>query len=358
VFAQNQYKQEETVLKDPSDPLLNLATQGQFPPGSTYKVVTAAAGLQSGVINADTTYDDTGSIKLCATGGSCQVFNGWAAGGLGTVSVVSALEKSSDIFFYTVAGGNPNIGNVPYVGADRLAHYARLFGLGAKTGIELPSSEEATGLIPDTKWFQNYYGQPWHIGNTYNVGIGQGDNLVTPLQMVNVAATIANGGTVYRPRLVDHISGRVVPQKGVLAQDQTIVPFVPDPVRSNFISPQNVSLIQQGMYESVNASGKWTGTSYLAQDPRIEIAGKTGTAEVYGKAPHAWWIGYAPFRNPQVAVVVMVPNADSEGAYVGAPIGHKMFEDYFHLQPYLPDIPKDHNWLDDVSQSLVGSGGH
>lgn len=354
-FAQNDYKQETEVLKDPAHPLLNLATQGQFPPGSTYKVVTAAAALQTGVANANTTYDDTGSIKLCS-GGGCQIFNGWAAGGLGSVNVVSALEKSSDIYFYTVAGGNPNIGNVPHLGPDHLAHYARLFGLGAKTGIELP--DEGTGLVPDTKWFQKIYGQPWHIGNSYNVGIGQGDDLVTPLQMVNVAATIANGGTVYQPRLVDHIRGRIVPRKGVLARDQTILPFVPSPVRTGFISPENLSLVQQGMFMSVNAPGQWTGTSYLAQDPRVEIAGKTGTAEVYGKAPHAWWIGYAPYNHPQVAVVVMVPNADSEGAYVGAPIGHKMFEDYFHLKPYLVDHPGDTNWLDDVQQSLVGSGGH
>jgi penicillin-binding protein 2 len=157
---------------------------------------------------------------------------------------------------------------------------------------------------------------------------------------------------------VDHITGRIVPRTGISRQERTILPFVPAPVRSGFISPDNLALIQQGMYESVNAPGQWTGTSWLAQDPRITLAGKTGTAEVYGKAPHAWWIGYAPFNHPKVAVVVMVPNANSEGAYVGAPIGHKMIEDYFHLQPYLVDHPGDTYWLDDVSQILVGPGGH
>jgi penicillin-binding protein 2 len=354
-FAQNDLKQENAVLKDPSDPLLNLATQGQFPPGSTYKVVTAAAALQTGVANASTTYDDTGSIKLCATFGGCQTFDGWASGGLGTVNVVSALEKSSDIYFYTVTGGNPNIGKVPHLGPDLLAKYARLFGLGAPTGIQLP---EQSGLVPDSRWFLHNYGVPWSIGDSYNVGIGQGDNLVTPLQMVNVASTIANGGTLYRPQIIDHITGRIVPRTGISAKEHTILPFVPEPVRSGFVSPQNLALIQQGMYESVNAPGQWTGTSWLAQDPRIKLAGKTGTAEVYEKAPHAWWIGYAPFKHPKVAVVVMVPNADSEGAYIGAPIGHKMIEDYFHLQPYLIDRPGDTYWLDDVSQQLVGPGGH
>jgi penicillin-binding protein 2 len=355
-FAQSDFKQENAILKDPANPLLNLATQGQFPPGSTYKVVTAAAALQTGVVNADTTYDDTGSIKLCATGGGCQVFNGWASGGLGSVNVVSALQKSSDIFFYTVSGGNPNIGYVPHVGPDRLAKYARLFGLGSPTGIELPG--EQGGNIPDSTWFEQHYGQPWHVGDSYNVGIGQGDDLVTPLQMVNVAATIANGGTLYQPRIVDHVAGRIVPRKGVLARERTILPFVPTPVHTGFIDPGNLALIQAGMHQSVDATPAWQGTSYLAQDPRIDAAGKTGTAEVYGKAPHAWWLGYAPFNHPRVAVVVMVPNADSEGAYVGAPIGHKLLEDYFHLKPYLVDHPADTNWLDDVIQSLVGSGGH
>lgn len=340
-------KQYSRLLNDPARPLYNLATQGQFPPGSIYKIVTAAAALQTGSATADTIIDDTGSIKLCSRydATACQTFLGWDAAGLGPVNIVSALAKSSDIYFYTVTGGNPNRGNLPHIGADRLAHYARLFGLGARTGIDLP--DEYPGLVPTTAWHQQRYGQPWHIGDSYNSAIGQGDDLTTPLQMVNVAATIANGGTLYRPRLVEKIVGRVIPRHGVTTHAHAILPFVPAPERSNFIDPANISLIQQGLHLSVTLPN-FQGTGFLVQDPRIDAAGKTGTAEVHGQPPHAWWVGYAPYNHPKVAVIVMVPNAGGEGAYVSAPIAHKILEDYFHL-------PAKADWVNGVSATLVGS---
>jgi penicillin-binding protein 2 len=151
----------------------------------------------------------------------------------------------------------------------------------------------------------------------------------------------------------------VVPQKGVLRTRQTILPFIPSILRRNFMSPGTVSLIQAGMHDSVQLPA-WEGTSYLVQDPRIDAAGKTGTAEdpTGNGTPDAWWVGYAPFNNPKIAVTVLVPHANAEGAYIAAPIAHKIFEDYFHLKPKMPDLPPtDTNWLDDVSQQLVGGGG-
>jgi penicillin-binding protein 2 len=284
------------------------------------------------------------------------VFHGWNPAGLGSMNVVSALAQSSDIYFYTVAGGDPTVDpNMKKIGPDRLAHYARLFGLGQRTGIELPY--EASGTIPTSRWFNHLPfgplrlpGEWWHIGNTYNVAIGQGQDSATPLQMANVAATIANGGTLYRPRIVHEIKGRVVPRDGRLRRSRVIQPFVPSIVRRNFIDPANLSLIQQGMHASVRPFP--IGTSAYVVDPRIDAAGKTGTAEDGNRPPHAWWIGYAPYRNPRVSVCVMVPNANSEGAYVAAPIAHKLLLDYFHLKPTKA------NWLDDVSQQLVGTGGN
>jgi cell division protein FtsI/penicillin-binding protein 2 len=131
-----------------------------------------------------------------------------------------------------------------------------------------------------------------------------------------------------------------------------VQPFVPSIVRRDFINPANVALIQQGMHLGVTSAGydPYWGTSYNVRDPRIDAAGKTGTAEVTDGPPHAWWIGYAPFKHPQVAVEVLVPNADSEGAAAAAPIAHKIFEDYFHLKP----LKKD--WLQDVTHLLVGTG--
>ncbi|GAC1443114.1 MAG: penicillin-binding protein 2 [Chloroflexota bacterium] len=342
-------KRYNALLHDPSQPLNDLAAGGQFPPGSTYKVVTAAAALATGVADSSREINDTGAIKPCS---ACPVFHGWKPGGLGNVNVVGALALSSDIYFYTVAGGNPSVGPMPSIGGTRLAKYARLLGLGQQTGIEIP---EARGFIPTPAWFNHHPadgiiknpGDSWTIGYNYNSAIGQGFDLTTPLQMVNVAATIANGGTLYRPRLINKVTGRVDPNGRIYRRPRLLRPFVPSIVRRDFIDPANLALIQEGMHSSV--SNSWdTGTSYYMYDPRIDAAGKTGTAEASG-GPHAWWIGYAPFNHPRVAICVMVPNANAEGAYVSVPIAHKLLEDYFHLPS------SKQNWLSDVQPLLVGA---
>jgi penicillin-binding protein 2 len=351
------FKRYRALSNDPAHPLTDGAYQGVYPPGSIFKIITATAALQTGVANGSRIIEDTGQIRLCSIydANSCQTFHGWTwPKGLGPEDVVRALAQSSDIYFYTVAGGNPNVDpKMPYIGANRLHGWALQFGLGRPTGIELPG--EAPGFIPSAKWFDSLKpapnvknpGDEWHIGNTYNMAIGQGQNLVTPLQMANVAATVANGGTLYRPRIVDHIVGRITPRKRISRRSHIILPFVPQIIRRGFIDPGNLALIQEGMHESVTLPD-WEGTSYYVKDPRIDAAGKTGTSEAPGGA-NAWWIGYAPFNNPRVAVAVVVPNASSEGAYTAAPIAHKIFEDYFHKKPTEP------NWLMDVSRQLTSS---
>jgi penicillin-binding protein 2 len=331
-------------VSSPPYPLDNFAIAGQFPPGSIYKMITAAAALQTGAANAGTVYNDTGVINLYG-----HIFHGWKPGGLGPENMVTAIAQSSDIYFYTVAGGNPNQGNVPHTGPWNIAKFARLFGLGSPTGIQLPG--ESAGLVPTPGWFKRAYpGYTWHIGDTYNMAIGQGQNLVTPLQMANVTAAVANGGTLYRPSIVERIVGRVEPRQHVLAHSQVLQPFVPSIIRRNFVDPANISLIQQGMHLGVDSNKPWYGTSWLVHDPRIDAAGKTGTAEDPHGTPDAWWTGYAPYNNPQIAVTVLVPNAGAEGSYFAAPIAHKILEDYFHVKPTLPDMPNDTHWLDDVQQ--------
>jgi penicillin-binding protein 2 len=354
-------KQFSYLQNNSSHPLLDDATEGQYPPGSTFKIITAAAALQTGAVTPSTVVNDTGSIALDG-----HTFHGWKPGGLGPMTMQSAISHSSDIYFYTVAGGNPSNKQscppTPCVGPTRLAKWARLFGLGSPIGVKLPG--EMPGLVPSPSWFMQQTfpvrnpGEQWYIGQTYNMAIGQGFNEATPLQMVNVAATIANGGTLYHPQLIDHVTGRVVPRGSILPKARTVQPFVPSIQRQNFMSSSTVSLIQQGMHDSVQLP-VWQGTSYLAQDARIDAAGKTGTAEdpTGNGTPDAWWLGYAPFNHPKIAVTVFVPHANAEGAYVAAPIAHKIFEDYFHLKPKLPDKPGDANWLDDVSQTTVGGGG-
>ena len=331
------YKRYQQLINNPGKPLQDNAIQGQFAPGSIYKVVTASAALQSGKITASTIVDDTGLIDL----GPGAKFYGWVAPpGLGPENVVGALAQSSDIYFYTVVGGNPTLPvDPPHIGSAWLAKYARLYGLGQPTGIDLPN--ESPGFVPTPHWFNSlkpgvlkHPGDSWTIGYDYNSAIGQGFNLVTPLQMVSVASTIANGGTLYRPRIVDKIVGRISASGKTYKHSRVIQPFVPDPIRRNFVSAANLALIREGMHHSVTSD--WTGTSHLVYDPRIDAAGKTGTAEVNGKSPNSWWLGFAPYNNPQVAIVVLVPNVAAEGAYAAAPIAHKLLEDYFNLKPTSP----------------------
>ena len=204
----------QSLSHDPATPLNNLAISGQYPPGSTFKLITAAAALGTGVVTPSTQYDDTGKITL--PGG--QVYNGWQPGGLGMMNLVSAVEESSDIYFYTVAGGDPNLHpDPPHIGANRLAHYAHLYGLGQYSGIDLPNEQK--GFIPSATWFDNLpptrylknKGDVWTIGYTYNMAIGQGQDLATPLQVANYTSMVANGGTLYQPKIVDKIEGRIVP---------------------------------------------------------------------------------------------------------------------------------------------------
>jgi penicillin-binding protein 2 len=348
-------RQYASLQTNGAHPLFDLATQGQYPPGSTFKIITASAALQTGAVTPSTIVDDRGEITI---GGF--VFHGWKPGGLGPMNIVSAISHSSDIYFYTVAGGDPSDNwrcpPTPCIGPNRLAHWARLFGLGTPTGVGLPGEEP--GLVPSPSWYmkQKYPirnpSDRWYIGQTYNMAIGQGFNLTTPLQMVNVAATIANGGTLYRPQIVERIAGRVVPRLGVYRKPHVIQPFVPSIIRRGFLSPSTVALVQEGMREGVSLPN-WEGTSYLVQDPRIDAAGKTGTAEdsTGNGTPDAWWVGYAPFNHPKIAVSVLVPHANAEGAYVAAPIAHKIFEDYFHLRPL------KNSWPNDVQDIRLPSGG-
>jgi penicillin-binding protein 2 len=337
-FSQRKSKAVTAILTDPRQPLVDLATQGAYPPGSTYKVVTAAAALETGVADVNRLIDDTGQIKLGQT-----IYHGWNPSGLGPVNVVDAIAKSSDIYFYTVAGSSPQDPVKKYIGGDRLAAMARKFGIGSPTGIELP---EAIGRAPTTAWHRSYYHAPWYIGDTYNSAIGQGDDLATPLQMANIAATIANGGIEYRPHVVEKIVGRVNPGHGVTNRPRIVRTSASTIIRRDFVSASNLALIQLGMRRSVTIPELQNGTSFNVADPRLDAAGKTGTSQVYGHAADAWWIGYAPYDAPKVAIAVLVPYADSEGAFAAAPIAQKVLQDYFHLKPLKA------NWLDDVTKQL------
>jgi penicillin-binding protein 2 len=306
-------EQVQRLLSDPRRPLLNKAVGGAYAPGSTFKIVTAAAALQEGVVTKDTTIECHGALRIPRDFvPGFDVLNDWLPQGHGRQDLVAAMANSCDIYFYQLAGGDPN-GTLAGLGNERLARYARAFGLGRPTGIDLPG--EAPGTVPDAAWKQRTLGEQWVKGNTFIYGIGQGYLTATPLQMLNVVAAIANGGTLYRPQLVREIRD---------ATGRTVRLFAPEALRRLPIAPEHIQAIREGLRagllgpeEQRTPNGaRYIGTAYTARDDALEArgittAGKTGTAESQPDATgtyatHGWFVGYAPADRPQIAVVVFV----------------------------------------------------
>ena len=200
------------MLDNPLHPLVNKLVQGQYPPGSTYKPVTAFAGLAEGVITADTSFFCPGSYRF-----GNRTYRCWKRGGHGTVSLRRAVAESCDVYFYQVG---------QRLGVDRLARYARMFGLGEKSGVEM--EHEKPGLIPTAAWKKSKRGQAWQEGETLSIAIGQGYDLATPLQIAEMTAVIANGGTLYKPSVIEKVvdpDGRVTVDMGAPVFDHVRVPF-------------------------------------------------------------------------------------------------------------------------------------
>ncbi|MBI1801873.1 MAG: penicillin-binding protein 2, partial [Chloroflexi bacterium] len=316
------------LLQNPQLPLFNRAISGEYPLGSVFKIVPAAAALQENVIDARTGVVDSGVIWLPNKfypddQRLAQPFYGWARQGLGLMNVTSALAWSSDIFFYEISGGFQDLAGL---GLERLAYYAQLFGFGVPTGIAVPG--EAQGLVPNDRWKRLNYAQSWVTGDTYNMGIGQGFLLGTPLQMLNATAAVVNGGTLYKPQiargLVD-VSGRIVSQTQ------------PEIIRQLPVSPQSLALVREGLRAVVTG-----GTAQAINLAAVQIAGKTGTAEFPGRRDsrgrlptHAWFTAFAPYEHPEIALVVFVENG-GEGSITAVPIAADFLKAYFHLPKDAP----------------------
>lgn len=314
----------QALQEDPHHPLVDYALTGQYPPGSTFKIIGAAAGLEEGIINRHTLINDPGVIWLPNKYAPddptlAQPFHCWLKTGHGPLSVVSAIAQSCDIFFYKLAGGYENFAGL---GLPTLAYYARLFGLGSPTGIDLPGESE--GLIPSEDWKRLTYGEAWVTGDTYNMAIGQGFVLTTPLQMLNATAAVANGGTLYRPQIVREVRD---------AEGNIVRPFRKEVIRQLPIAPENLALVQEGMRAAV----AW-GTGWKVNLPGVAVAGKTGSAEYpgprdrEGKLPtHAWFMAYAPAEDPEIALVVFIEGG-GEGSVTAAPVAARILAHYFDLQ--------------------------
>ncbi len=297
------------IQDDPRNPLLNRAIQSRFSPGSVFKIIMAAAGMEAGTVNPSTTYYCGGSINLYG-----NVFHCHGGKGHGTVGLHQAIVNSCNIFFY-------NVGKT--LGIDRISYYAHKFGLGDKTGIDLPN--EDPGLIPSPEWKRKVKGQPWFLGETISVSIGQGAVGVTPLQLARSVVGIAMGGVFERPHLVN------------ISDNQGLKTIASGPADEKFqLKTETVSQIANGMWGVVNEGG----TGSQARLPNVEICGKTGTVQVISAATrakhtvngefgnHGWFVGFAPREHPEIAVAVIVEHG-GYGGDISAPIAREIFKTYF-----------------------------
>ena len=310
-------KDWQAMLDNPGHPLVNKLVQGQYPPASTYKLITAFAGLAEGVINPDTTFFCSGSYHF-----GNHVYRCWRHSGHGSISLKRAVAESCDVYFYQVG---------QKLGVDRLARYANMFGLGTKTGVEM--EHEKPGLIPTSEWKKKRYGKPWQEGETLSIAIGQGFDLVTPVQLALMTSAIANGGTLYKPAIVEQVRD---------SEGKVVSSFTPEVMSRILGQGKNLKLVREGMVEAIN-SKRGTGREAQIDAQGIIVGGKTGSAQVvrlkqyahlkeenipYEYRDHAWFTCFAPASNPEIVVTVLVEHG-LHGGSAAAPIAAKILNRYF-----------------------------
>lgn len=293
---EEQYK-KYFVSKD--RPLFNRAIGGRFNPGSTIKVVLALAGLKEGVVTPRTTFtDSTGyvTIQNIYNPEIVYTYRDWRI--QGTVDLKKALAWSSDLYFYAVGGGPPAGGNkIKGLGFERLEKYFRAFLIDQSLKIDIPG--ESAGFVPSEQWKIAKFGQPWFMGDTYNVSIGQGDLLVTPLWLSSYISAIANGGTIYRPWLVDKI---------VDGERKDVRVFDVEKLATLPFDRATLDIVREGLREVV-----LSGTGQILKSVPVPVAAKTGTAEVFagGKNLNSLLVAFAPYDNPEIAISVVIEGVGS-----------------------------------------------
>lgn len=308
-------KHWRALISDPLHPLNNKALQGLYPPGSVHKIITAIAGLEEKKILPDSTVYCNGFYPF-----GDRPFRCWKKGGHGTMDLYGALEQSCDCYFYRIG---------QLVGVDALAHYAMQFGLGRRTGCVL--GNEKPGLIPTSDWKKRALKAPWHGGETLSTAIGQSFTLVTPLQAAVLITAVANGGKVFTPLLV----------KDIERPDGKREEFGHLSVSHAAVSAESLNVVREGLRRVVQSP---MGTGKLARIEGIEMAGKTGTAQVVSLPPsekktklpphlqdHAWFVAFAPFDHPKIAVAVLVEHGGF-GSSVAGPIAKELITYYLHQQ--------------------------
>lgn len=301
LFAGGISSKDWKLLNDnPYHPMDNKAISGEYPPGSTFKIVTGTAALELGKVTPEEKILDNGRHWIIDKGNAAGEALGW-------INFKEALSKSDNVYFYEM--GNR-------LGIDNLENYARMFGLGAVTGINLPG--EADGLVANRRYKEKVYGEDWYLSETFDAAIGQGFQLATPLQMAQIISQVANGGHRYRPYLVSKV---------IAPGGEAVKTFVPEEVGQVVISEKTLSLIREALKEVAMEGG--TAAQEFHDFP-IPIAGKTGTAENSHGKDHGWFVAYAPYDDPRVAVVVIVEQG-GYGAASAVPIARKIMEAAFNI---------------------------
>jgi penicillin-binding protein 2 len=338
-ISEDKYQQ---YAQDANTPLFDRAVQGLYPPGSTFKPVTALAAAENGTLSPPWRIinDVNGVYKCCDIPELQQEFKNFEGNIGGEVNLAQALSISNDYFFYTL-GGDTAVLPVGLDGDEHIQEKARELSFDAPTGIDL--GEEASGRVPDREWLKEFHAaggterSDWYFGDTINLAVGQGDLLVTPLQLATAYAAIGNGGTVVTP----HLGARVVDAEGKVLRD------IAPPGRQVQLDPEVRNIVMLGLRDAVQDPGTPVGhnagTAYAAFQgfpfDQVSVAGKTGTAEMRGKQDTTWFTALVPADNPHYVVTVAVEQADT-GARTSAPIVRKVLE-YLYCLPGYEEIPPD-----------------
>jgi penicillin-binding protein 2 len=316
----------DALNNSPDHPLNNRALQGVYPPGSTFKPFMALAGLELGKRKAGFTISDPGYFVL---GGGGHVYRDWKAGGHGMVDLHKAVVQSCDTYFYGLA---------QELGIDAIHQFIGQFGLGQRTGIDIDG--EVAGLLPSQEWKQRRFRQKWFVGDTISVGIGQGYNLTTPLQLAQATAILANDGRVFRPHVVKHIQD---------SQTDALTTIEPQPIAEIPLKDENIRRVRDSMVDVTRPGGT---AAWAGMNAKYLFAGKTGTAQVIGMKgqkydeeriqerhrDHALFIAYAPADDPKIALAILIENG-GHGGSTAAPIARQVI-DFYLLGKEPPPPPK------------------
>jgi penicillin-binding protein 2 len=302
IFLQPSKREEiQKILNNANKPLFNRVISGVYAPGSTIKPLVGIAGLKEGVITPERKIFSPGYLDIPNPYDPLKPtrFLDWRY--QGEVNLYSAIAQSSNVYFYIVGGG---FGDISGLGISRLIEWWKKFGLGQKTNIDLIG--ESTGFLPTPQWHKKVFGREWLIGDTYNVSIGQGDLGVTPIQLLNYISAIGNGGKIYRPHLLKDLQPEVL-------------------IDLSYLKPE-IEEVKKGMVETITSP---LGTAHLMADLLLEIAGKTGSAQIEGnKFENAFFVGLAPKDNPQIAILILVEKA-RQGSLNAVPIAKDVLGWYY-----------------------------